>query len=108
MSNIRKLEGRVPFYIHRPDAPEAQPPAVFASAADYLEAAIANGAGDELLSWLDSGQADDSVGLLECHRQLHGDVPWRDCRSEGCRKDYALTVEVCRLWLRLRVLRGAA
>lgn len=91
--NLKKLDGRVPFYIagqRENSAENALDLHYWCGPDQYLEEAIKTGASDTVLQFLDSGAGREFATVQELHHSAHGAVRFDECRDVECRRDFAL------------------
>lgn len=85
MSNMRKLDGHVPFYMAgQPKADPTEHRHAWHGPDQYLEEAIRTQASDLALEFLMSSAGVDVVSAMELHHQRHGEISWRHCRDVEC------------------------
>lgn len=94
--NLRKLDGRVPFFIvdrdRNPREISQKNGAVlhdWCGPDQYLEEAIKTGASDTVLRFLDSPSGREFATVQELHHQAHGATRFDECRDAECRQDFA-------------------
>lgn len=94
--NLRKLEGRQPFYdarnkpavslVEKPDWRGPQ---------QYLEEAIRTHCSDLTLEFLQTKTGHEFVTAIELHHELHGyEIEWRNCTDTGCIQDGLAWTEI--------------
>ena len=82
---MKKLEGRVPFYIAgQQAAAQADHGHAWHGPEQYLEEAIRLRQSDAVLEFLQTGTGRDVVSAMELHHQQHGEIAWRNCPDVEC------------------------
>lgn len=90
--NLRKLDGRVPFYIVGAEQKPDKNGVVlhdWCGPDQYLEEAIKTGASDTVLRFLDSPAGAEFATVQELHHQAHGAIRFDECRDGECQRDFA-------------------
>lgn len=85
--NLRKIEGRVAFYIDGSTPKAEQFAHEFHGPDDYLAEAIRLQLSDETVAFLQTEMGQVFVIAMELHHQDHGAVSWAECPDVRCRRD---------------------
>lgn len=92
---MRKLDGRVPFYVYKPSPAlaeyeiERNPLGYIDLAAEMLPEAIKANASDELIWWLTTEIGHWWALDVARHHWQHGEALFAECSNPECRKSWA-------------------